>query len=366
MWVNRGRLPLLLTGDRYRDPANHDREMDRLFLPGWHFVGSLDDLARDGDFITLDLFGRPLLIRRSAGRPRAFLNVCAHRHAKLTGDKSGRCERMRCQYHGWEYDDEGAVCKVPDARSFLPIARGGEALKRLRADTCGKLIFVSLAEEGPGLAEALGEETRSLIEEGFGPRFHSIAGWDIDHAANWKVPIENSLESYHVPVVHLDTFARMPDAEEEHHALGERSSSYEDWEDARSPYYRLLMRAARRSPRYSYRHHHSYPSLTLAFSDLMSYVQVVVPTSPTTSRSLVRVFLYEGERGRVASRLLSWIAGPALRRYVDKVLAADGALFADIQRGVTSPDKPGPGSIGAREERVHAFQGWVKATVGEP
>jgi phenylpropionate dioxygenase-like ring-hydroxylating dioxygenase large terminal subunit len=362
MWSNRGRLPLLLTGDRYCDPANHERELDRLFRPSWHCVGSLDDLARDGDFITLDLLGRPLLVRRSGGLVRAFLNVCAHRHAKLTGDKSGRCDRIRCQYHGWEYDDEGAVRKVPDARSFLPIERGGEGLRQLRAATCGKLVFVSLAAEGPALAESLGEETRSLLEEGFSDRFHTVARWEIDHAANWKIPVENSLESYHVPVVHPDTLATMP--EEERHELGDRSTSYEDWEDARSPYYRLLMRAVRRSPRYSYRHHHSYPSLTLALSDLMSYLHVVVPTSPTTSRSLVRVFLYEGERGVLGARLLSWLAGPALRRYVAKVLAADGAIFEDIQRGLTSPDKPGPGSIGAREERVHAFQSWVVKAVG--
>jgi phenylpropionate dioxygenase-like ring-hydroxylating dioxygenase large terminal subunit len=361
MWTDRGRLPLLLTGDRYFDPANHELEMGRLFRPAWHCVGSLDDLARDGDFITLDLLGRPLLIRRVGGRPRAFLNVCAHRHAALTGAKSGHCERMRCQYHGWEYDDEGTVCQIPDARSFLPIERGGEALKRLRAGTCGKLIFVSLADNGPDLAEFLGEETRALLEEGFSDRYHTIARWEIDHAANWKVPVENSLESYHVPVVHPDTIARMP--EDERHALHDRSTSYEDWEDARSPYYRWLMRAARRSPLFSYRHHHSYPSLTLAFTDLMSYAQVVIPTSPTTSRSLVRAFLYEGERGPVGSRLLSWLAGPALRRYITNVLEADGALFAHIQRGLASPDKPGPGSIGAREERVHAFQSWVlKAT----
>jgi nitrite reductase/ring-hydroxylating ferredoxin subunit len=109
MWANRGRLPLLLTGDRYRDPQNHERELTRPLPAGLALRGSLDDLARDGDFIT----HRPL---RSApldppigGRVRAFLNVCAHRHAKLTGEKSGRCDRLRCQYHGWEYDEEGAV-----------------------------------------------------------------------------------------------------------------------------------------------------------------------------------------------------------------------------------------------------------------
>jgi hypothetical protein len=46
-------------------------------------------------------------------------------------------------------------------------------------------------------------------------------------------------------------------------------------------------------------------------------------------------------------------------------LAADGAIFEDIQRGLTSPDKPGPGSIGAREERVHAFQSRVVKAIEE-
>jgi hypothetical protein len=74
---------------------------------------------------------------------------------------------------------------------------------------------------------------------------------------------------------------------------------------------------------------------------------------------LCAVFLYEGDRGPVGAKLLAWLAAPALRRYIGAVLAEDGALFEDIQRGLASPDKPGPGSIGAREERVHAFQSWI-------
>ena len=72
------------------------------------------ELAKNGDFVTRDLFGTPLLVRNDEGELRAFVNACAHRHARITSAPHGSAMRLRCQYHGWEYDGRGAVCKIPD------------------------------------------------------------------------------------------------------------------------------------------------------------------------------------------------------------------------------------------------------------
>jgi phenylpropionate dioxygenase-like ring-hydroxylating dioxygenase large terminal subunit len=364
MWASKGRLPFALDPSSYSDAAFHERELAAIFVPAWHCVGAMDDIPREGDYFTTELLGRPVLVRNTGGAPRAFLNVCAHRHILLTSKPCGHFKRIQCQFHGWEYDDDGAVCKVPDARSFLPVARGVERLRRLRAATCQRLVFVSLAPEGPDLKEALGPATWGLIEEGFGPLYHELARWTTDHAANWKVPVEGSVESYHVPVVHPGTFARMPAEEDELHEIGDTYSFHEDSEDARSPIYRAAMRGLRRSPRYSYRHHLSYPSLMLALTDAMSFLRVTLPTSPTTSRSLVRAYAYEGDPGWLPARVTAAASAPVIRSYIERVIAEDEPLFADMQRGLASPDHAGPGVLGAREERVHAFQAWVAKKVG--
>ncbi|MEN2576265.1 Rieske 2Fe-2S domain-containing protein, partial [Acinetobacter baumannii] len=71
----------------------------------------------------------------------------------------GNAPRLRCQYHGWEYDSRGAVCKIPDAACFVPVRRGSERLTALRVATLGALVFVSLSEDGASLEEHLGEAT---------------------------------------------------------------------------------------------------------------------------------------------------------------------------------------------------------------
>lgn len=53
-----------------------------------------------------------VLWRSAEGRPVALPDRCLHRHARLsTGRVSGGA--LQCRYHGWCYDAEGAVCRIP-------------------------------------------------------------------------------------------------------------------------------------------------------------------------------------------------------------------------------------------------------------
>jgi hypothetical protein len=83
-WIHPGRLPCLLAPEGYTSPVYHQRERAALFQPAWHFVGTLDELAPAGGFLTREILGTPILVRREGPEVRAFLNVCAHRHCRLT------------------------------------------------------------------------------------------------------------------------------------------------------------------------------------------------------------------------------------------------------------------------------------------
>ena len=109
MFVHQERLEYVLQPADYAAPGILDREIDRLFLPAWHPVALSGDLAADGDFITFDLLGRPLLLRRHEGQLHAYLNVCSHRHCMLTELPRGHSPKLACQYHGWEYRPCGKV-----------------------------------------------------------------------------------------------------------------------------------------------------------------------------------------------------------------------------------------------------------------
>lgn len=362
MWVHPGRLPHILTPADYVDPARHVREVSALFASGWHCVTTRDALRAPGDFITLELLDEPVLVRNEGGDIRAFQNVCAHRHSLLTTEARGSMPKIRCRYHGWEYDAEGRTCGVPDAPALVPLKRGSERLRRFRAETCGQLVFVSLAELGPSLREALGEPTWTVIEAAFSDDFRQTAAWTLDHEANWKVPVENALESYHVPQVHPKTFKKLSAARDATHTLTPRYTALENVTPPGGAAVRWLTEHWRRAPRHVYAHHHAFPNLLVAQTDLSSLVQVVVPLAPTRSRSFAFCFVHRGDEQRVIPRALGPLLDRVVSRYTREVLREDDAIFAGIQRGLRASRHPGV--ISAREERVHAFQQYVAEAVG--
>src|SRR5262245_15710114 len=129
MFVSKEHHPQLLEPERYRAPEQFAAEIERFFKPAWHCVGLLSELPADGSFRTLELLGNPVLLWRKDGQLHAYLNVCAHRSCLVTSAERGTCDRLKCQYHGWEYDETGNVRKIPDARAFKPLEQGMLGLK---------------------------------------------------------------------------------------------------------------------------------------------------------------------------------------------------------------------------------------------
>ena len=223
MFIHQNRLETLLKPDHYRSEAQYRREIERLFVPAWHLVGTSAELPRDGDFLTLDLLGEPVLVRNCGGEYHAFQNVCTHRHSLLTHQERGNSPRLRCQYHGWEYKPDGFTARIPEAHCFRPFDRENSRLRKFRLERCGDLLFVSLAEDGPSLREHL-EPYYDLVAGRFtSPRWRPDLRWGFDSACNWKFPIENTLESYHIPCLHPHSFGGVyPSEEAQEHTLDDR------------------------------------------------------------------------------------------------------------------------------------------------
>jgi phenylpropionate dioxygenase-like ring-hydroxylating dioxygenase large terminal subunit len=304
------------------------------------------------------------------GEVRAFINACAHRHARVTGTPRGNAVRLRCQVHGWEYDGRGAVCKIPDAACFVPVRRGSERLTALRAKALGSLIFVSLADLGPSLEEHLGEATTTLAAQVFPAAQRAILETTFEHPCNWKIPLENVLESYHVPFLHDNVLARHPelfrvfggrrDGATLAHDLGERHTAYHDSLGADSRAYRALLRVLRPSASVDYVHHHAFPNVVIGHTSIVSYLQVVEPLSATTSQSTIRLFLDAGgPSARWVERALAPQLDRAAERLIRRVMAEDSAIYPDVQRGMAA--SPHAGVLGSREERIHHFQAWIAA-----
>ena len=372
MLVHQTRLPHVLEPGCYRDPAYYERELERVLRPRWHCVASEEELAEDGASLSLDLLGVPLLLRRAGGELRAFRNVCAHRYAALCPPGRHRLSALRCPYHGWVYDDEGRLRTIPDADSFRGERElvGRVSLTRCALARIGPLIFVSLAEDPPALERALDPRTHALLARMFTPDHERVMAETLEHPCNWKIPIENVLETYHVAQLHHNWIARHPrlvrvfgeaeagqDAAE--HELAADFSEYRDRMGATLRAYRALVRTLVGDAPCSYRHHHAFPNLILGETPILSFLQVVTPTGPTRSRSLIRLYLHRGSPPRAWTAPLRGVVGLGAREFMATVLREDAAIYPAVQRGVAGTDRRGV--LGAREERVWAFQRWLAA-----
>jgi phenylpropionate dioxygenase-like ring-hydroxylating dioxygenase large terminal subunit len=254
-------------------------------------------------------------------------------------------------------------------------------LKKYHAAVCGQLIFVSLAESPPSLQEFLGSGYQQC-EQWFTENLHTAVVIDREIEANWKVLVENALESYHTTEVHPKTFGPFPDEDACQHELEPRWSalsvnygeerSFRRWLDD------LGHRMVGARPTHQYRHVLYYPNVLLAKLSLYTWVECIIPLTPSRSRSIVRVLCSVG-RGQLMRRWNAFWVGRWAKSFLMQVGAEDAAVMPDVQRGVSAVDQPLGGLISTREERVFYFQRYVNdqvpqkgqslpdaAAVGEP
>ena len=360
MFVNKTRLPHLLSPGLYSSPEQYEREISCLFEPTWHAVASVQDVANDGDFLTIDLLGRPLIVRNFGGEICAFLNVCTHRHCLLTHELRGTSPNLVCQYHGWVYTKDGRTSHIPDAQSFKPLPGGPERLRKFRAETRGPLVFVSLADNGPSLDDYLGP-LRSACDEFPATRWQQSDSWDYEFKANWKIPVENTIESYHVPIIHPKTLVRFGTEEQMTHEIYDRGTVMKSPIAAPAFYHRLsnwLLPLLEPGCSHLYRLHHVFPNLFLIRIDAMLQVMSVIPTSAETCRLTVHVFTLRAAREGWRSKLMTSGWGRFKTWIIKKVLNEDAPLYPDLHAGMKS--SPFQGTISTREELVFAFQDYVQ------
>jgi phenylpropionate dioxygenase-like ring-hydroxylating dioxygenase large terminal subunit len=187
----------------YAHPEMARLEYERVIKTSWQLVGHVNSIPRAGDYMTLDL-GRDsvIAVRTSEGDIRAFHNVCRHRGAQLV-EGSGHCPgTITCPYHGWSYRTSGELLAITARETFPGVDRSLLGLLPVRAQVAFGFLFVCLATDPPPLLDSWGPLAQELapyrIEEmkPLGPLY--IEHWDCD----WKVAMDNYLESYHVPIGH--------------------------------------------------------------------------------------------------------------------------------------------------------------------
>jgi choline monooxygenase len=366
MYQSNHTLEHLLTPWHYTSPDHYAVELERVLKPAWHFVASLGELKKVGDYLTFDLLGTPVILYRFAEGPAAFLNVCSHRHCEISSQPSGSMPAFKCQYHGWEYKNDGRTSRIPEASCFRPFDRENARLQPVRLEACGDLLFATLDDTAPPLADFLGSQAGSIAERFSEPsRYRGTV--EMEFEANWKVPVENTLEAYHIKEVHPSVLSKMiPGESHTTHSLDSRFTSLaydlrEHWLT-----YRLMRRGAilLGAPLTNvYFHHHLHPTFVFVRLDLHAYAFSYLPLSPTRTRIKAVAYSFRGRRHNPLA-LATWVISKHWGlKTMRTIVEEDAFIFEKHQRGLSH--SPFPGCLGSMEERVHQFQTYLLAACEE-
>ena len=356
-----------LPRESYTDPEFLALEREHVFDASWTFVGVQEAIPSPGDLMPLELIGRPIvLVRQREGGIRAFHNVCRHRGVVLVDKAQTGRPTMTCPYHAWAYGLDGRLLKTPHFsgngnHSTGPIERDCLDLKEIRCETWNSLIFVNLSGTAPPLSEHMGPVAQRYHEHDFGlMRFGGVVEFEL--AANWKLPIENFIEGYHLPWTHpfLDSISSMANhySVVEEPIAGQGSKLYERDKAGHdelptfpglSPYWQIRA---------------EYPSLlpNLLLGVHADHINVWGLYPLGTDRVLERIYFFFAGDAAMAPELEA--ARAVVVRNFETINAEDVGVVEAMQRGRASPGYVDPRFSPYHEACIHSFERRLANAVG--
>ena len=86
-----------------------------------------------------------LVIGDDDGLPRAFLNTCRHRGARLVDEPEGQLRRLQCPYHAWSYGFDGSLRNAPFTEGLTDFDPACFALHEVRLAVVEGLVLLDLS-----------------------------------------------------------------------------------------------------------------------------------------------------------------------------------------------------------------------------
>lgn len=305
----------------YTDPAFFRDEQDRVFADGWTCAGVSADLPNPGDVKPVHVGGRPIvLVRARDGGVRAYHNVCPHRGALLVAEAASGSPVIRCPYHSWAYDLDGALVKTPEVggpgvHQCDAITKDNVSLAPVRVREWLGFVFVDVIGRAPDFDEEVAPLMRRWADYDFSTLGHGGYAY-LDVKANWKLAVENYAESYHLPWVHPDLNTYSPLAQHysiniEDRFAGPATRQYviDGPEHLRLPKFPNLPKELETVGEYPW----MFPNLLLGVQPDHLFAIVLEPLSESSTREHIHVFFIgdaaqdEDHEAARADTLKRWI-----------------------------------------------------------
>ena len=351
----------------YTSEEFFELERATLFRGTWVCVGNACTVSEPGSLKPVSFLGSPLLVVRDKSyQIRVFHNVCSHRGNELVWDTRTCDEIIRCPYHGWAYGLDGQLRATPHIggigqHEIDTFDKSNHGLREARSEIWMDLVFVNLSGTARPFHEFIAPLQKRIDVLASPEQFTKLepaathGSLTIRFNGNWKLDIENNLESYHLPWVHpeLNSISRMEDhycyfggdlfagqasKVYEHRQLNQPDFPiFEDWPGKVAEYPTL------------------FPNVFLGFHCDHYWTRVVEPVAKDQTLDHFQLYYlgdaaatdyYEGAR---SSRFDSW----------SKVFNEDIGVIEGMQRGRQSAAFKGGVFSPVMDEPSHYFAKWI-------
>ncbi len=203
-----------LPNQHYVSHRSFEMDRDHVIAPHWACIGFIDQLPEPNYVHPINFMGLPILLTRSSeDEYRVFHNVCSHRGMQLVDVPGSNNGAVKCPYHSWTYGLDGKLKATPNIGGYgihthCDFDNRENGLREIRSTVWLGALFVNLSDDAAEFEtyadSILGSWSRLLKPE-------SLENFQLSEnesvvtltvKSNWKLAVENYLESYHLPSVH--------------------------------------------------------------------------------------------------------------------------------------------------------------------
>lgn len=209
--------------ERYTSRAFHEREIAKMWSKVWQMACHETDIPEVGDYITYEIGARSFVITRAAeGVIKAYPNACLHRGMQLVDDQ-GHAPAFTCRFHGWSWNLDGSMRRMPEGWDFPQTEQRNMCLKDVRVASWGGFIFINPDAGAQPFEDFIGELPEHFKAAPLEDRRIAVHVARV-MPANWKVAMEAFLESYHVSPTHPQSVTVSEYAETQYDVYGKNLS----------------------------------------------------------------------------------------------------------------------------------------------
>lgn len=207
--IKRVRQPLenayTLPPQAYLSEDIYALEEASIMRKSWLPLARVDQLPEPGQYLSLDLFGQPVMVVHSTdGEFRVMSRVCLHRAAPIAEGK-GKRKLFTCPYHAWSYDTTGQLIRAPLMEGAKGFAEKDCKLPQIKTELWNGFIMANLDQDAAPFAPQVTDYS-SYFEKFKLGELVVVKTLEFDSPWNWKVLVENFMEAYHHIATHAQTF----------------------------------------------------------------------------------------------------------------------------------------------------------------